>query len=231
MRAIVNAAIGNRRKDISNLGGHPYCLSLPRFRHAFSRFSPNTEIISFSDLPTGCPPHSEVPYAFKPYGIQQVVKSGFKKIIWADCSIYPVSSLEPAWEILEKQGYLWLNNGHNCGVWTCDSALWSLGITRTEAFHIPQTATGFFGLNFEHACVRQFMDAWLRLAKTKAFFGPHNNDDLQASADPRVRGHRHEQTAASVLSYFLGFNLQWHMNWITYGGEGKTILALNYIPM
>ena len=46
------------------------------------------------------------------------------------------------------------------------------------------------------------------------FPGPHNNDNLLASKDRRVKGHRHDQTAMSVIAIRLGM-----VNWI-YGGEG-----------
>ncbi len=35
---------------------------------------------------------------------------------------------------------------------------------------------------------------------------PWKNDEQQVSADPRVRGHRHDQTAASIIAWQLGMD-------------------------
>ena len=91
-------------------------------------------------------------------------------------------------------------DGWNVGQWCADHALAPLGITREESFAIPLLWSNAFGFNFDRPEAVDVFDEFERLAlRTNAFRGPWRNDDKSASADLRVLGHRHDQTALSVL--------------------------------
>src|SRR5271157_2718391 len=164
-------------------------------------------LVAFTDeLPLNSPPHEEVPFAFKPHAIQAALDCGFTSIMWMDASVVPLRSTAPLWELIEKQGYWFSGNlkGWNCGQWTCDAALPLLGLSRVDAFEIPQMAATAFGLDFTHAIARAFFNEYMRFAKNGAFVGPFGNFLHEASQDERVMGHRHDQTAASVIAHRLG---------------------------
>jgi hypothetical protein len=82
-------------------------------------------------------------------------------------------------------------------------------------------ASGCLGLNFTHEAANKFLDEWEITAKNGSFIGAWINDNLEVSPDLRVRGHRHDQTAASVIACKLGMDLlpihtffgyyEWHM--------------------
>jgi hypothetical protein len=195
------------------------------------RLIPNEQLMFWREFPAGWPTHGETPYAFKAFAIREAEEKGFGTILWMDSSVVPLRPLEPLWNLIERQGYWFSNNPpHNCGEWTCDSALAPLGITREEAFGIPHVIATAFGLDFGHAVAREFFNRFLESAvRGSAFRGPWNNDDGAASKDPRVRGHRHDQTVASILAYRLGMKLTQPPRWIVDGSFGteETVLSIH----
>jgi hypothetical protein len=100
--------------------------------------------------------------------------------------------------------------------------------------HVVATA---FGLSMRHPLGKAFLDEYYRLASTtRAFCGPHSNANC-AGAVPGIRtapcgppdvwGHRHDQTAASVIAWRLGMKLSTAPEPFAYrGGETEqTILV------
>lgn len=182
-------------------------------------------------MPSGCPPHSEVPYAFKAYALEAVRRKGADLVLWCDSSVYPIRSVEPLWALIEKQGYWFSANWWNNSAWCSDAALPLLGITREEAetqMHIAATA---FGLNLRSEIGNKFLDEYLRLAGNGSFCGPWRNHLGQASSDPKVLGHRHDQTAASVICWRLWMELTLPPAWFAYKGHesAETVLLVHRI--
>jgi len=162
-------------------------------------------------LPVGSLPHEQAPYAFKIYALEQAhreIVDTSVTLLWLDSAVMILRPLGPIWRRIERHGY-WFSQNHdyNCGEWTCDSALPILGITREEAFTIPQIVGGCFGLNMRAPVAQEFMERWKEYALAGAFAGPWRNDHGEASLDPRVQGHRHDQTAASVIVHRMGLRL------------------------
>jgi hypothetical protein len=102
--------------------------------------------------------------------------------------------------------------------------------------HVVATA---FGLNVRHLKGRAFLDEYYRLAtETRAFCGPWwNKASLEDShklnaavcGPPDVRGHRHDQTAASVIAWRLGLELTQPPDILAYRGRetDATILCVD----
>jgi hypothetical protein len=213
MRAVVTVGFGTR-PDVGKPGeqdiiGTPFHEKLVRLKASFEKYSRDTRVIVYPQLPNGCPEHMDRPYAFKAYALCEARNFGYDQLIWADSSVYAVHDIELLWELIDARGYFLVRNGSgSCGEWTADSALEPLGITRREAFDIPQIAATCFGLNMNSPIAASFLSEYFRLAsQTNAFSGPWVNDKLQASGNLRVRGHRHDQTAASVIAWRLGMKL------------------------
>lgn len=217
-RVVVTCAFGHR-KDVGKLGeedfiGKYFPDKIERFKQGFQTHSPHSVVYAWvNNFPPGSPSHDDSPYAFKVYAIKEAVRRGATTVLWADSSVHPVQNLEPLWRRIETDGY-WLPDNRSdpehdrtCGEWTCDSALEPLGITRQEAFNIPQITATTFGLDFRHKIAVDFLQEWERLEKAGAFKGPWINTNHEASDDDCVLGHRHDQTAASVIAHRLGMKL------------------------
>ncbi len=123
-------------------------------------------------------------------------------------------------------------NGYSNYEWTADSAYSdlfpdtgtmiakTLDDLRKVNRRIPHVVATTFGLNVRHPKGKAFLNEYYRLAsETRAFCGPWTNSNAHPDTDvggpPRVapcgpsdvRGHRHDQTAASVIAMGLGFQL------------------------
>jgi hypothetical protein len=107
---------------------------------------------------------------------------------------------------------------------------------------IPHVVATTFGISLDHPTGRAILDEYFRLASTtKAFCGPWINrngaeaafpDSMPAGQSapcgpPDVRGHRHDQTALSVIAWRLGCKLTRWPEVFAYRGheDERTILC------
>ena len=203
------------------------------------------------------PTHEDIPYAFKAYALTAAAQANFDLLLWCDASIWPVRSLDPAWEKIERDGYLFMNNGYSNYEWTADSAypdLFAPELARGAAppdcrrlnRSIRHTVGAFFGLSMRHELGRAALAEYYHLAsETRAFCGPwinanYVNSDGSRTGGPRVspcgpsdvRGHRHDQTALSVIAWRLGMKLTDCPEFLVYGEpkdaqEDRTLVVVN----
>jgi len=182
-----------------------------------------------NEFPPDSPTHKEVPYAFKPFAIRAAVLAGYTKVLWMDSKCYILDKIVPVEKALEEDGYWFVEDGMTVGEWCSDSVLPVLGITREEGLNINVIAAKHFALNFEHKIARDFFDAYFGYATDdggKAYIGPWTNENQQASTDERVKGHRHDQTCASVIVNRLNMKISdnnvvdWRDGWKFKGKSG-----------
>ncbi len=180
----------------------------------------------YNAIPPSWPSHEDKPYAFKAYAMKQAANEGADLLLWTDACILPVRSMEPLWEKIEREGYWFCNNGYTNYEWTADSAypdLFScdLATARAQNKIIPHVVATSFGLNLKSDIGKSFLDEYFRLAsKTRAFCGPWSNTIQTPCGPPDVRGHRHDQTAASVIAWRLGMKLTDAPELFAYGKAG-----------
>lgn len=173
---------------------------------------------------TGWPSHEEKPYAFKAYALKHVADvANAELVLWCDACIRPVRSLEPLWAQIERDDYWIARNGWTNYEWTADSAypdlfpnLYALNgsdevkleLARHDNREISHVVATSFGLNLKSKIGRAFLAEYHRLAsETRAFCGPWQNTPETPCGPEDVLGHRHDQTAASVIAWRLGMKL------------------------
>lgn len=191
--------------------------------------------------PEGSVPIDEIPYTFKPKAFREAQRRGYKIALWMDSAVYPVKNLIPVFAQLNTQPVLaLLNGGWQVGQWCCDEALGPLGISREQAMQIPEVTTCMFGLNLGSPEAQRFLNEWDRLSFT--FKGHWANEKIidkiremklpfrsvgPVSDDERVYGHRHDQTAASVILHKMGIAGVPMKPWLSYNPDNKDVLAIN----
>lgn len=242
-RCVVNVATGR------------YVRGQERLRLALKQYSPEAAWIQWTNvMPPGSPEHDSKPYAFKAWALKWAADEGYDTLLWADAAVLPLRSLEPLWYRIERDGYWVALNGWTNYEWTADEAYADLfpGVPIDEAREVsktfPQILATSFGISLKHTIGRYFLDEYLRLAKTNAFRGPWANaanpNCFKYSPDscyttkvcgpPDVIGHRHDQTAASVIAWRLGMKLTQCPEIFSYppGHEGhdRTILLAAGAP-
>lgn len=172
-----------------------------------------------------CPPHSQVPYAFKPHAMKVAASMGYRFLLWCDCSVFPIRPLDIAFEIMRELGYMFLMCGWKAGEWCSDAALVTLGVSRAEALTMDQLIGGCQGLDLDSPKARAYLDRWYELSRDGITFpGAWTNENGQVSADKRVLGHRHDQVAASIIAWKLGMR-DFKPGLLLYDETGKTPLS------
>jgi hypothetical protein len=189
---------------------------------------PGVSKLFWNGLDQQWPSHQEKPYAFKAYALKTVDYSlAFDTLLWADSCILPVADMEPLWQKIETDGYWIARNGWNNYQWTADSAYpdlffdWDEPYARQLNREIPHVVATSFGISLKHAIGREFLAEYYRLASdTNAFCGPWTNTPNTPCGPPDVIGHRHDQTAASVIAWRLGMRLTDCPEIFAYGKQG-----------
>jgi hypothetical protein len=217
----------NQRMCVISLGinspspsGHPEVLfqdfprGIARIKEALVKYKFHGDFIFWDkDYPEGCPIHRQTPWAFKPFCFYEVQKRGYELVLWLDASIKIKRPLEPLFELMRQDGHLIFQEDHTVGEYCKDEALKPLGITREESFGLPCCWSSVLGLDLNNQRSVEFLRQWDERASDGVTFpGPKWSGVFgwpkTASQDPRVKGHRHDQTAASVIALKLGMD-QW----------------------
>lgn len=177
-----------------------------------------------------CPSHQQVPYGFKTYALAEAYFKGYELALLLDCSMVAIQPLDKIFNHIEEHGHFIQDSGYDVGQWCSDAALGTLQITREEAFSIRCCSAGCTGLNFKNTRSVDFLKQWHEKANDNiTFIGAWDNKDGQVSTDSRVLGHRHDQTAASVLAHKLNMKIMprdYYFSYYTPRHESICILCL-----
>jgi hypothetical protein len=208
---VLSLATGRRR--------YPEALARLRESLAIAGFRGRALLREPGSFPAGCPPHEEVPFAFKPFCFRDALAAGCGPTLWLDSACVVVRDPSPLFAAVAARGAIVFRNGaHRLGEWASDEALAALALDRESALALPEVDAAALGLDLRHPVGRAFLDDWLAAAVDGvAFRGTRRplptaderhalkwNRGGLASADPRVRGHRHDQTVAGVLAHRFG---------------------------
>ena len=221
----------NFAKNIKKGKGYQYPVGAARLKRTFLKKGYDGDFAFYTDeKQLGCPLHTEIPYTFKVYALMENLKKGYDILIWADCYMMLVVPFSKVLDIIMKHGYILpLNGSWNTGEWCADSALKPLGITREESFTYPHLMSNFMAFDCRRKINIEFLNQFYAKGTDGITFkGDWNNRRRQVSKDRRVLGHRHDQTAASIIACKLGMDFT---TVVTYELDSSkwqdTILILN----
>ncbi len=170
--------------------------------------------------PPGCPSHEELPYGFKVHALEMALYKGYGPVLWCDASIWFIKNPSTLFDVIDERGYWFMSQGWQVGTWCSDDALPKLGIEREESMKMSMVAATMFGLDMRTEEARQIL-GWMRArCRDGSFRGSWTNEHQEVSPDPRVKGHRHDQTALSVVVNRLGLEIDWHPSWFEYAYDG-----------
>jgi len=157
-------------------------------------------------LPRGSPAHEvdAAPYAFKYWALKEAQDAGYDAAVWCDASVYFVGWPDALFGATICRGVWVTNTGRYVGRWTSDAALEKVGVSRASVADLPMVAATCFGLNFRHTDHgRVLLDGMMQMALDGVFAGKWSNNLAgDVSSDPKVMGHRHDQSAMSVLETY-----------------------------
>lgn len=159
-----------------------------------------------------------VPYAFKAFSIKKAMEEGARYILWCDSVVYATKSITPVFDHIAREGYLFFDNiGFSIGDYTSDACLAEWNMTREEAFEKKMIMACVMGFDVEHPDAKQFLEQYILAAVDEVSYhhstpdtrkyGDWTNEHLQVSNDLRVKGHRHDQSVASIIIAKMGLKI------------------------
>ncbi len=150
-----------------------------------------------------------IPYAFKALSIKKAMEEGHRYILWCESVVYATKSMDPIFEHIAQHGYLFFDNiGFSIGDYTSDACLAKFGMSREEAFNAPMIMACVMGFDTWHGFTNEFLKQYIKAAEDGVSYpGDWSNENLQVSNDMRVKGHRHDQSVASILINQLGMKI------------------------
>lgn len=144
-----------------------------------------------------------IPYAFKALSIKKAAEEQDWKglLLWCDSVVYATKDIQPIFDHIKEYGYLFFDNlGFSIGDYTSDACLNQFGMSREEAFNSKMIMACVMGFDLENPKSKEFLDKYIVAASDGISYpGDWHNDKLQVSNDMRCKGHRHDQSVASIL--------------------------------
>ena len=154
---------------------------------------------------------NSVPYAFKALAIRKAMEEQDNKglLLWCDSVVYATKNIDPIFDHIKDHGYLFFDNlGFSIGDYTGDICLEKFGMTREESFNSKMLMACVMGFDLENEQIKSFLNAYIDAALDGvSYHGSWTNENLQVSNDMRVKGHRHDQSVASILVKQMKLNI------------------------
>lgn len=138
-------------------------------------------------------------YGFKPHAIQLAIDKGYKKIVWFDPSVLPVSSVKILFDTLDEHPLIF---GYNDGLldkMANKKAKNYFGVTEEECSKLYSTGGTIYGFNFNHPDAVKVFEMWKK-AEEDGIFG--TQDDFMA-------GHWADEACISLAAYKCGVERHW----------------------
>lgn len=180
-------------------GGAWYPYGQDRLGLSLRRFPFQGEWIPFRTQNLPCPPHNDVPYAFKLYAMKKAQSMGYDQILWVDASFWAFRDINPIFEKMASTPVLVQNCGLPFGQWSSDASLDYFGLDRNEVWEWPMFSGGLIGVNLQLPLGREFLDYMYEEAQRgTAYRGSWKNKNHCVSVEDRVLGHRHDMVVGSV---------------------------------
>lgn len=190
--AIVNASV--------NLNPHPvwYPMGTKRLEKSLNYHGETADFLTWENKWPVSGYDETNPYNIKISCIEQAVKLGYKRILWADCSFYAIKHTMPMWDEINHYGYFFWRSGFTCDQVCSDKCLDYFGVTRDKAAQWQDCSTSLVGINLDNPFGLEFWQRWKQAAKDGMFDGSRTHD-IRDSADPRFLHARQDQQCASII--------------------------------
>jgi hypothetical protein len=151
----------------------------------------------------GAPLHKDANYVFKAHAVNRTKGD---LMLWCDAANWAVKDLEPIWQAIEEDGYVFFQHGHKIGTWTNDLTLQHFGWSRGQAMQREMLSSGIWGVDRSRSVGYTLWEHFY--GYRNLFHGAWNNTDGSESPDPRCKGHRHDQSILSILAWEYGCRLR-----------------------
>ena len=149
-------------------------------------------------------------YCSKPFAMDSLLQEGYDIGIWLDASFYPIQSIFPLVDYITETGYYFCDNEAIVGEWCSDACAAAMGVTSEVLWGMRELSSYCVGFDFRRGeCVR-LLEQWKSAAYSDKLFpgrhtaGTSGRNPGFVSSDPRVKGHRFDQTVLSIQAHQFG---------------------------
>lgn len=160
-----------------------------------------------SEDAVGAEPHADNNYAFKPRAMIKAYEAGYRQILWLDASMRAIKSLDPIFEIIERDGYFFQDSGWPNSRWTTPEAKAYFGTDEGDML-----SSGVLGLDLDSEIGYAFFDKWTQAMRDGMFNGSWDV-------------YRHDQSAASLIAFNMGLKLQAGNTFFVYGKDDEPTIS------
>lgn len=133
------------------------------------------------DLEGGSLVLAHVPHAFKACCFKEAERLGYKRILWLDCSIVPLISLNTIFKMIEKKGYFTIGNYHSVGDYCNPQTAAYFGYTLEETKKLLSCQSGFIGVDLTTENGKKVVDAFYLAAQDKDGYFSARSDQTALS--------------------------------------------------
>lgn len=158
----------------------------------------------------GSPSHSESPYEFKCWSIEEALKLD-DIALWCDSSLWRVGDLSVIENIIKQDGYMFTESGHYVSQWVNDYQKDYFKLTdeelRQDSKGMIMFSAGFIGFDKNSPIAMEFLKQWKQAAKDGCFKG-----DWATT--------RHDQAIGSIIAQRLQMKYQRGGYLMSYIGPG-----------
>lgn len=160
------------------------------------------------------------PYLDKIISIIDAANAGYKRILYLDCSLTAMKSLDEIWSYIENDGYYLSESGYNCAQTSSDKVLNHFGVNRDTVEKWKEVGTCIVGLNMDHwfgqKMIKELQMHYIPEC-VNTIKWPNEQQRLQDSTDQRFLFNRQDQT---VISLIAGkYNIKLHPNDLVWRDE------------
>lgn len=218
--------------SFANSSGN-YIKGLARLSESLRNNAEGIDFVSFiGEASLGCEPHKENPYSFKVAAFKKAREAGYRNILWLDASVFAIKPVQPIFDEIEENGFIFQEAGQILSHWANDTTLEHFKITRDEADEMIMIGNaGFLGLDFESEIGNKFFEMWEAACVADCFKGKWTNDEKTESKDPRCKGARHDMSSSSAVANILGIIDKAHKGneTLQYAGPYDEVIGINII--
>lgn len=213
--------------NLATQGRENYLSGQARLLASLRKYESETQQLFYtSSYPPGCPPHSDVPYAFKYYVMQEAFDRGADLVFWLDASVVILKPLTFLWKTIEERGILVFNNPGTPELWfTTKACLDHIGCGYDEAEKICQVSGGIVGYNRHHDTAMIIFNQMKKWAKEAT---PFRGGPSTGVPGKKFIAHRHDQSCLSFLTHKYGVQRAAYGDLLAYSKDVKpsTVLEL-----
>jgi GR25 family glycosyltransferase involved in LPS biosynthesis len=124
---------------------------------------------------------AHVPHGFKASCIKEAERLGYKRVLWLDCSILPLISLNTVFKMIQEKGYLAVANYHPVGPYSNPEAAAYFGFTQEETDKLLSCQSGFIGLDLTQQKGREIGNMFYEAAFDKSAYFTARSDQTVLS--------------------------------------------------